>query len=58
MFMSGYADDAIVRRGVLAENAAFLQKPFTAEVLARRVREALDGLREEAPAPQAVGRET
>src|SRR5207247_5617942 len=54
-----YADDAIVRRGVLSEDAAFLQKPFTPEVLARRVREVLD-----APAvggaaeaePQAAGR--
>ena len=43
LFMSGYADDAITRRGVLAEDAAFLQKPFPAEVLARRVREVLDG---------------
>jgi two-component system cell cycle sensor histidine kinase/response regulator CckA len=43
LFMSGYTDDAIVRRGVLADDAAFLQKPFTGEVLARRVREVLDG---------------
>jgi len=43
LFMSGYADDAITRRGVLAEEAAFLPKPFTPEVLARRVREVLDG---------------
>jgi PAS domain S-box-containing protein len=48
LFMSGYTDDVIVRRGVLAEDAAFLQKPFTPEVLARRVREVLDGSPEEA----------
>jgi PAS domain S-box-containing protein len=42
LFMSGYTDDAIVRKGVLAPDAAFLPKPFTPEVLARRVREALD----------------
>jgi PAS domain S-box-containing protein len=42
LFMSGYADDAITRRGVLADDAAFLPKPFTPEVLARRVREILD----------------
>jgi hypothetical protein len=43
LFMSGYADDVIAHRGVLDEDAAFLQKPFTGEVLARRVREVLDG---------------
>jgi PAS domain S-box-containing protein len=43
LFMSGYADDAITRRGVLADDAAFLPKPFTPDVLARRVREILDG---------------
>jgi len=42
LYMSGYADDAIVRHGVLASNAAYLQKPFTPETLARKVREVLD----------------
>jgi CheY-like chemotaxis protein len=42
LFMSGYTDDAIVRRGVLSPDAAFLQKPFTPDALARRVREVLD----------------
>jgi hypothetical protein len=32
----------IVRRGVLADDAAFLPKPFSPEVLARKVREVLD----------------
>jgi CheY-like chemotaxis protein len=49
LFMSGYTDDIIGRRGVLAEDTAFLQKPFSPEVLARRVREVLDG-----PASEAV----
>lgn len=44
--MSGYTDDSIVRHGVLHSNTAFLQKPFTLESLARRVREVLD-----APSP-------
>ncbi|MFL5310763.1 MAG: hypothetical protein ACJ79H_09965 [Myxococcales bacterium] len=43
LFMSGYTDDAIVRHGILEAGVAFLQKPFVPEVLARRVREALDG---------------
>jgi two-component system, cell cycle sensor histidine kinase and response regulator CckA len=53
LFMSGYTDDAIVRRGVLADDAAFLQKPFTGEVLARRVREVLDQPAEEPEAAAA-----
>jgi PAS domain S-box-containing protein len=43
LFMSGYADDAIVQQGVLESGAAYLQKPFTPDALASKVREALDG---------------
>ena len=43
VFMSGYTDDAIVRHGVLSEGTAFLQKPFTLDVLVRKVREVLEG---------------
>jgi PAS domain S-box-containing protein len=42
LFMSGYTDDAVVRHGLLEAGAAFLQKPFVPEALARRVRNALD----------------
>ncbi|HXH07400.1 MAG TPA: PAS domain S-box protein [Vicinamibacterales bacterium] len=42
IFMSGYTDDAVVRYGVLEAELAYLQKPFTAEALARKVREVLD----------------
>ncbi len=42
IFMSGYTDDAIVRHGVLEHGLAYLQKPFTPEALARKVREVLD----------------
>jgi len=45
MFMSGYTDDAIVRRGVLAAGVAFLQKPFTLVAMARKVRGTLDDAR-------------
>jgi PAS domain S-box-containing protein len=42
LFMSGYADDAIERYEVSGEGIAFLQKPFTADILARQVRGILD----------------
>jgi CheY-like chemotaxis protein len=42
LFMSGYTDDAIVRHGVLQEGIAYLQKPFTRDSLARKVRKVLD----------------
>jgi PAS domain S-box-containing protein len=43
LYMSGYTDDAILREGVREEDVALLQKPFTAEGLARMVRQVLDG---------------
>lgn len=42
LFLSGYADEAIVHHGVLNSNIEFIQKPFTPAALARKVREVLD----------------
>jgi CheY-like chemotaxis protein len=43
LFMSGYADDEVLRRGISEREMAFLRKPFAAEELAHRVRGLLDG---------------
>jgi FixJ family two-component response regulator len=43
LYMSGYAGEAMRHRGVLPAGAPLVQKPFSAQTLATRVREALDG---------------
>jgi PAS domain S-box-containing protein len=50
LFMSGYTDDTIVRHGVLEQNVAFLQKPFSRDAFLRKVRETLD-VRRSGPPP-------
>jgi PAS domain S-box-containing protein len=42
LYMSGYTDDAVFHRGVITQSLVFLQKPFTADLLVRTVREVLD----------------
>lgn len=42
LYMSGYTDDSLLRRGVLGPEAAFLSKPFTPQAIACKVREVLD----------------
>ncbi len=49
LYMSGYTDDAIVHHGVLDEETAFLQKPFTRDALALAIRSVLDAAREGSP---------
>jgi CheY-like chemotaxis protein len=42
LYMSGYTDDEIIRRGLHDPNISFIQKPFTADNLAMQVRKVLD----------------
>jgi CheY-like chemotaxis protein len=43
LFNSGYTADIIALHGVLDEGVHFLQKPFSTNILAAKVREVLDG---------------
>ncbi|NOY09703.1 MAG: PAS domain S-box protein [Spirochaetes bacterium] len=42
IFMSGYTDNAITHYGLLDPDINFIQKPFTMQILTRKVREVLD----------------
>lgn len=42
LYMSGYTDDAMIRYGVLEAGMNFMQKPFSMEALAQKVRQVLD----------------
>jgi two-component system cell cycle sensor histidine kinase/response regulator CckA len=42
VFMSGYAERALTSNGSVPSGTGYLEKPFTVEVLMRRVREVLD----------------
>ena len=42
LFMSGYTADVIAHHGVLDEGVQFIQKPFSVQTLAAKVREVLD----------------
>jgi two-component system, cell cycle sensor histidine kinase and response regulator CckA len=57
LFMSGYADDEILRRGLLERGQRLLQKPFTATALAHEVRSVLDAKRHRRSAAHASARE-
>jgi DNA-binding response OmpR family regulator len=41
LFVSGYTDEEVIRRGELQPGSLFLKKPFTPDSLAAKVRQAL-----------------
>jgi two-component system, cell cycle sensor histidine kinase and response regulator CckA len=43
VFMSGYADKGMTSNSVLRKDTAYLEKPFTVELLVQRLREVLEG---------------
>ncbi|MGH7604522.1 MAG: response regulator [Gemmatimonadaceae bacterium] len=52
LFMSGYTDDAVVRHGILTAGVNYIQKPFSGDVLAAKIRAVLDApARAEVQAP-------
>jgi len=55
LYMSAYTEDAVVNFGYLGSTAAFIEKPFSPEELARKVREVLATPNGESRAPQEKG---
>jgi len=45
LYMSGYPDHPVFSQGGVKRGTAFLQKPFTPNVLTQKVREVLDGVK-------------
>jgi two-component system cell cycle sensor histidine kinase/response regulator CckA len=41
IFMSGYTDEDVIRRGLMDRGQRFIQKPFSPDALARQVQQAL-----------------
>lgn len=44
LYISGYTDDTIIHHGVTQEGTAFLQKPFSPDILVQKVRHILDAM--------------
>ena len=42
LYMSGYAADVIVHRGIIDKDVQFIQKPLAIETLSRKIREVIE----------------
>jgi CheY-like chemotaxis protein len=42
LYMSGYTNNSIIHHGILEKGTNYIQKPFTVDSLAKKVREVLD----------------
>jgi len=56
LYLSGYTEDAVVAPGALGPATAFLQKPFTLQNLAKKVREVLRARSAPTPAPKSIAK--
>jgi len=56
LYLSGYTEDAVITQGTLGPSNAFLQKPFTLQNLAKKVREVLLARSEPPPNPKSVAK--
>jgi two-component system cell cycle sensor histidine kinase/response regulator CckA len=56
LYLSGYTEDSVVTRGALGPRTAFLQKPFTLQNLAKKVREVLHSRSAPPPAPASMAK--
>jgi two-component system cell cycle sensor histidine kinase/response regulator CckA len=56
LYLSGYTEDAVITQGALGPATAFLQKPFTLQNLAKKVREVLRARSTPPPAPKSVAK--
>ncbi|HEX7422539.1 MAG TPA: PAS domain S-box protein [Terriglobales bacterium] len=56
LYLSGYTEDAVVTQGALGPGTAFLQKPFTLQNLAKKVREVLRSRSAPTSAPKSIAK--
>jgi PAS domain S-box-containing protein len=56
LYLSGYTEDAVVTQGALGPGTGFLQKPFTLQNLAKKVREVIRSQPAPPPAPKSIAK--